>query len=67
MAAHLHGQTLNLGKLARAMDLSYHTIAHYLDILESAFVIRRLKLGRGIEAVPWRDVARGGRFWPGVC
>ncbi len=27
----------------------------------------RLKLGRGIEAVPWRDVARGGRFWPGVC
>lgn len=43
MAAHLHGQILSLSELARAMDLSYHTIAHYLDILEGAFVIRRLK------------------------
>ncbi|MEK7287704.1 MAG: ATP-binding protein [Elusimicrobiota bacterium] len=43
MAAHLHGQVLSLSELARAMDLSYHTIAHYLDILEGAFVIRRLK------------------------
>ncbi len=43
MAAHMHGQILSLSDLARAMDLSYHTIAHYLDILEGAFVIRRLK------------------------
>ena len=43
MAAHLHGQILSLSELARSMDLSYHTIAHYLDILEGAFVIRRLK------------------------
>lgn len=43
MAAHLHGQILSLSELARAMDLSYHTISHYLDILEGAFVIRRLK------------------------
>jgi hypothetical protein len=43
MAAHLHGQILSLSELARAMDLSYHTISHYLDILEGAFVIRRLQ------------------------
>ena len=43
MAAHLNGQILSLSDLARAMDLSYHTIAHYLDILEGACVIRRLQ------------------------
>lgn len=42
MLAHLHGQILNLSDLARSMDLSHHTISHYLDLLEGAFMIRRL-------------------------
>lgn len=42
MLAHVHGGILNAADLARAMDLSQPTIGHYLDILEGAFMIRRL-------------------------
>ncbi|MFH1723025.1 MAG: ATP-binding protein [Elusimicrobiota bacterium] len=42
MLAHVHGNVLNMSDLARSLDLHYHSVGHYLDILESAFMIRRL-------------------------
>lgn len=42
MAAHYHGQTLNLAELGRSMDVSPGTARHYLDILCGAFVMRQL-------------------------
>lgn len=43
MLAHLHGQLLNISDLARAMNMSAPAVLHYLDILESAQMIRRLQ------------------------
>ncbi len=43
MLAHLNGCVLNASKLASSMGVSSPTIKNYLDILEGAFVIRRLK------------------------
>ena len=43
MLAHVHGGLLNLSDLARSLDLSVPTISHHLDILEGAFMIRRLQ------------------------
>jgi len=42
MLSHLHGQLLNVNKLASSMDLSGPTIQSYLDIFENTFMIRRL-------------------------
>ncbi len=42
MLAHSHGSLLNQSTLAASMGLSVPTIKHYLDVLEGAFVIRRL-------------------------
>lgn len=42
MLAHLQGTTLNLSQLGRSLEVSYKTVQRYLDILESAFLIRRL-------------------------
>lgn len=42
MLAHVHGGLLNLSDLARSLDLSVPSVSHHLDILEGAFMIRRL-------------------------
>lgn len=43
MLAHVHGGLLNVSDLARSLDLSVPSISHHLDILEGAFMIRRLQ------------------------
>jgi hypothetical protein len=42
MLTHVHGNVLNLSDLARSLTVSHHTVADQLDVLESAFMIRRL-------------------------
>ena len=42
MCAHLHGDIWNHSKIAASLGVADKTAAHYLDILEAAFMIRRL-------------------------
>lgn len=42
MLAHLSGQTLNKQHLSNSLDLNIRTLNRYLDLLEQAFLIRRL-------------------------
>jgi hypothetical protein len=42
MLTHVHGNVLNVSDLARSLTVSHHTVADHLDVLESAFMIRRL-------------------------
>jgi predicted AAA+ superfamily ATPase len=42
MLTHVHGRLLNQSDLARSLQVSVPTVAHYLDVLEAAFMIRRL-------------------------
>jgi len=42
MLTHVHGNVLNLSDLARSLGVSHHTVADHLDVLEGAFMIRRL-------------------------
>ncbi len=42
LLAHGHGQLLNKAELARALQVDAHTVNGYLDILEAAFMVRRL-------------------------
>ncbi len=42
LAAHYHGQVLNVSELARGLDVAPRTARHYLDILAGAFVLRQL-------------------------
>lgn len=42
MLAHSHGQLWNASHLARSMGVTPPTIKHYLDILESGFMVRQL-------------------------
>lgn len=42
MMAHVHGRILNLSELGRAFGATYQTMGHYLDILTSALMVRRL-------------------------
>jgi predicted AAA+ superfamily ATPase len=42
MLTHVHGNVLNVSDLARSLGVSSHTVAHCLDVLEGAFMIRRL-------------------------
>lgn len=42
MLTHLHGGLLNVAELSRALGVSSHTVASHLDLLEGAFLIRRL-------------------------
>lgn len=42
MLTHVHGSLLNVSDLARSLTVSVHTVNHYLDVLEGAFLIRRL-------------------------
>jgi hypothetical protein len=43
MLAALHGQTWNASQVGKSLGLSYHTVNHYLDYLEGAFLVRRLR------------------------
>lgn len=42
MLAHLHGQLLNMATLASALGVDAHTVRGYLDLLEGAYMVRRL-------------------------
>lgn len=42
MLAHLHGQLLNMASLSSALGVSGPTIRNYIDLLEGAFMVRRL-------------------------
>ncbi len=43
MLTHLHGNLLNVSDLARSLAVSSHTITGDLDVLEGAYMIRRLQ------------------------
>ena len=43
MLTHVHGNLLNVSDLARSLTVSPHTVAGDLDVLEGAFMIRRLQ------------------------
>lgn len=43
MCAHVHGQLLNRSKLGDSLDISYHTVQGYIDLLEHAFILRTLR------------------------
>ena len=43
MLCHYHGQVLNFSELARSFGVSDMTVRRYLEILESAFVLRLLQ------------------------
>ena len=42
MVAHAQGSTANLSELGSSLGISYHSVAHLLDLLEGVFLIRRL-------------------------
>jgi hypothetical protein len=43
MLTHVHGNLINVSDLARSLAVSSHTVANDLDILEGAYMIRRLQ------------------------
>lgn len=47
MLAQVHGQQWNATVIGASLGLSYHTVNGYLDVLEGAFLVRRLS--------PWAD------------
>lgn len=42
MLAHVHGGIWNASQLAASLGVSYHTVERYVDILEQAFLVRKL-------------------------
>jgi predicted AAA+ superfamily ATPase len=42
MCAHVHGQVLNLSKLAGALGVTHPTIKKYIDLMEQTFMLRTL-------------------------
>jgi predicted AAA+ superfamily ATPase len=42
MLAHMHGQLLNMASLSSALGVSGPTVRSYIDLLEGAFMVRRL-------------------------
>ncbi len=42
MVAHTHGGLCNLSDLGASLGMSYHAMAHLLDIFEGVFLVRRL-------------------------
>jgi predicted AAA+ superfamily ATPase len=47
MLAHYHGQTWNGAELGRAFGVTEKSVHHYLDVLASTFLVRRL--------APWHE------------
>ena len=43
MIAHSQGQVVNYASLGNSLDVSSHTVKHYIDILEQTFVLRVLR------------------------
>lgn len=43
MLGHLHGQILNASDISRNLNIATQTVSRYLDLLETAFLIRRLE------------------------
>jgi predicted AAA+ superfamily ATPase len=43
MLSHVHGQILSLSELGRSMGVSHVAVRHYVDILESTFMVRVLQ------------------------
>jgi hypothetical protein len=43
MLAHSHGQLWNASKIAASLGITAPTVRHYLDILESTFIVRQLQ------------------------
>lgn len=43
MLTHVHGNLLNVSDLARSLAVSSHTVSDDLDVLEGAYMIRRLQ------------------------
>lgn len=43
MLAHVHGQLLNMSALANSLDVSLNTVRAHIDLLEGAFMARRLR------------------------
>lgn len=43
MLTHVHGNLLNISDLARSLAVSSHTVAGDLDVLEGAYMIRRIQ------------------------
>lgn len=43
MLAHQQGGLSNASALGQSLDVSYHTVQRYLDVLEGTFLIRRLR------------------------
>jgi predicted AAA+ superfamily ATPase len=43
MVAHVGGGIWNASQLAASLGVSYHTVERYVDILEQAFLVRRLQ------------------------
>lgn len=42
MCAHIHGQVLNLSKLAGSLGVTHPTIRRYIDLMEQTFMLRSL-------------------------
>jgi predicted AAA+ superfamily ATPase len=42
MLAHVQAGLLNASQLGNSLDVSYHTVQRYLDVLEQTFLLRRL-------------------------
>ncbi|MBI2889909.1 MAG: ATP-binding protein [Nitrospirae bacterium] len=63
MLAARHGSMWNASEIGRSLGLSYHTVDGYLEFLEAAFLIRRLRpfhanLGKRLvkaHKIFWRD------------
>ena len=63
MLAAVHGQLWNATQLGQSLGLSYHTVNAYVDVLEGAFLVRRLRpwlpnLKKRLQRSPrvyWRD------------
>ena len=43
MLAHIHGGLLNTQQLGNALEVSWNTVRHYLDLMEDLLLIRRLQ------------------------
>jgi len=57
MVAHHHGGLLKSSDFGRSLGVSYHTVNHYLDVLEGYYLIRRLppfypNLGKRVVKAP---------------
>lgn len=57
MIAHHHGGLLKASDFGRSLGVSYHTVNHYLDVLEGYYLIRRLQpyypnLGKRVVKAP---------------